>query len=420
MMRSGQAQDEGGAEYQQAKFDLGDRLAELNNKMNSYLANEYGKNHKQADRDQWKKSHQPFHWVSDFYGIIEQGGGFDVVIGNPPYVEYSKLKKTYTVKNYATESCGNLYAFFVERNKSLLSRDGNTSMIIPHSAFCTDRMASLINMLAAGQRKIWISSYSIRPAKLFADAEQRLSIYLQSQHKGPTESSNYLCWRSKYRPNLLRLLKYQVAHMENIKNSIPKCGDNVGNCILNKVKSHSAFSFHNSKTNSSEIHFHNAPRYWIRATDFIPYFWNERDGEKQSVQVKNLKFNSHDDASAFCALINSALFYWWFIVYSDCRHLNMREIENFPFNPQQLKATKIRQLSSVVTELMESYREHSVRKETRYQTTGKVVYDEFYPRHSKHIIDKIDTILAKHYNFTEEELDYIINYDIKYRMSLGK
>ena len=29
---------------------------------------------------------------------------------------------------------------------------------------------------------------------------------------------------------------------------------------------------------------------------------------------------------------------------------------------------------------------------------------------------KIDKVLAKHYGFTEEELDFIINYDIKYRM----
>jgi hypothetical protein len=35
---------------------------------------------------------------------------------------------------------------------------------------------------------------------------------------------------------------------------------------------------------------------------------------------------------------------------------------------------------------------------------------------SKTIIDEIDTVLAKHYGFTPEELDYIINYDIKYRM----
>ena len=51
-----------------------------------------------------------------------------------------------------------------------------------------------------------------------------------------------------------------------------------------------------------------------------------------------------------------------------------------------------------------------------YKTAGKVVYQEFYPRYSKAEIDEIDKVLAKHYGFTEEELDYIINYDIKYRI----
>jgi hypothetical protein len=45
--------------------------------------------------------------------------------------------------------------------------------------------------------------------------------------------------------------------------------------------------------------------------------------------------------------------------------------------------------------------------------------DKFSIKLSKPIIDQIDAILAEHYGFTEEELDYIINYDIKYRMGIG-
>ncbi len=37
-------------------------------------------------------------------------------------------------------------------------------------------------------------------------------------------------------------------------------------------------------------------------------------------------------------------------------------------------------------------------------------------KRSKLIIDEIDELLAKHYGFTEEELDFIIHCDIKYRM----
>ncbi|PSB40889.1 hypothetical protein [Chamaesiphon polymorphus] len=39
-----------------------------------------------------------------------------------------------------------------------------------------------------------------------------------------------------------------------------------------------------------------------------------------------------------------------------------------------------------------------------------------FPVKSKPIIDEIDRLLAQHYGFTDEELDFIINYDIKYRM----
>ena len=31
-------------------------------------------------------------------------------------------------------------------------------------------------------------------------------------------------------------------------------------------------------------------------------------------------------------------------------------------------------------------------------------------------LDEIDTVLAGHYGFTAEELDFILNYDIKYRL----
>ncbi len=49
----------------------------------------------------------------------------------------------------------------------------------------------------------------------------------------------------------------------------------------------------------------------------------------------------------------------------------------------------------------------------------KITYAEFYGAKSKPIIDEIDRVLARHYGFTDEELDFIINYDIKYRMGQG-
>ncbi|HCS75665.1 MAG TPA: hypothetical protein DIW17_17555, partial [Clostridiales bacterium] len=48
--------------------------------------------------------------------------------------------------------------------------------------------------------------------------------------------------------------------------------------------------------------------------------------------------------------------------------------------------------------------------------TGETQTQSFKVALSKPIINNIDTVLAEHYGFTSEELDFIINYDIKYRM----
>ena len=53
------------------------------------------------------------------------------------------------------------------------------------------------------------------------------------------------------------------------------------------------------------------------------------------------------------------------------------------------------------------------------QRTGRTETQSFKVQQSKPIIDRIDKALALHYGFTDEELDFIVNYDIKYRMGLN-
>jgi len=45
-----------------------------------------------------------------------------------------------------------------------------------------------------------------------------------------------------------------------------------------------------------------------------------------------------------------------------------------------------------------------------------VQYDEYYPVSAKTDIDRADCLLARHFALTDEELDYVVNYDIKYRL----
>ena len=178
------------------KQALQGKLAELEAELNGYLAGEYHVDpDKENDYRQWLSSHQPFHWFIAFYGILDKGG-FDVVIGNPPYVEYSKVKKEYTIRGYETERCGNLYAFVCERSFRLLQPNGWKSMIIPHSAYCTDRMAPLQSLFHRQKRVGWVQTYGERPAQLFVGARPCCAIYIYGYRESATPAAvggGHLC-----------------------------------------------------------------------------------------------------------------------------------------------------------------------------------------------------------------------------------
>ena len=66
--------------------------------------------------------------------------------------------------------------------------------------------------------------------------------------------------------------------------------------------------------------------------------------------------------------------------------------------------------------LMKDFDKNSRMLTSDYASHGVLHIQSFQPRVSKPIIDEIDTVLAGHYGFTAEELDFIVNYDIKYRL----
>ena len=119
--------------FADAKSKLRKRLDDLRAQLDQYLADEYGvKTDDQKAYEQWRDSHQPFHWFVEFYGIMH-GGGFDVIIGNPPYVEYREVRKRYNVSGFATLDCGDLYALRIRTIVSTL-----TERAIGHDIACFD------------------------------------------------------------------------------------------------------------------------------------------------------------------------------------------------------------------------------------------------------------------------------------------
>lgn len=429
-----QQQTEYGGEVRpEDKRDLQKRLGELEAELNILLARQYGiqppsparrGDGGEAAYKKWLASHTPFHWFVEFYGIMKEGG-FDVIIGNPPYVENTKVRNDYRVFGYKTEDCGNLYTLVLERSSQMIQKGGRFGMIVPMSIVSTERMAEIRDLLSREMGSIFYSNYSgdAHPSVLFNGVKMRLTIVIAQSKKNnqisqQMYSTKFLRWLPEFRDYLFDTLFYVECPEKLIWNGlIPKINESHDLEILSKIFSlNKAMNRYVLPSSIYSVYAHRIVAHFVKAFDFIPYFKNERDGEKKSEDYKIFPFANQNQAILASAFLNSSLFYYYYLMYSDAYHCGRELILGFPCNLDDVDSKTANVLNNLSIQLMENFRANSIRRRIQYRGTGWIEYDEFYPRLSKPIIDEIDRALARHYGLSDEELDFIINYDIKYRM----
>ncbi len=403
--------------FAESKQELRRRLKDLDDELDRYLAGEYAVNPDKAkDFEKWRASHQPFHWFVEFYGIIKSGG-FDVIIGNPPYVELNVLGE-YRLLEYTCSDAGNLYALVIERCFDLLFEGGRQGFIVPVSSVSTDRYNSLQRLIV--KHDLYYSSFDDRPSRLFDGLEHiRLTIHLMS--KSPSRhrlfSTRYNKWNASERAALFDNLVYAPAELSLIDGSLPKLSSNVEASIIRKLISEksSLASFY-ARGSDFKIYYSRKVGYFLQALDFEPTVLDGRGHRRPPSEFKSLCFsNEHHAQIALCCL-NANLFYWFITVFSDCRHVNKREVDGFLIDLQKLaKGEQSSPLMKLAKALMSDLKKNSELRKMKFKHDALTVQC-IMPKQSKPIIDEIDRVLAKHYSFTDEELDFIINYDIKYRM----
>lgn len=404
-------------DFKTAKEELNRRLKELNHELNLLL-------HKQAsglEYNQWLQSHQPFHWFAEFYEIIQDRKGFNVIIGNPPYVEYSAVRKFYQIKELECLTSGNLYSFVIERSIRIQKDDSYNGMIIPLSAYSTDRMDSFHKVQFENCSFAYLSFYAERPSKLFEGAERNLVISLfrkkTSCKADEIYTTYYYKWNSSFRIFLFENVKITEAKETKIKGVVPKISsiEELSMIkIFRRINKNIGLYLSRSKTSYSLYYRNSGGRYWKIITDFQPNFYlNNKKGI--SSRESYLHFANNDSLKIAVAILSSTTYYWYYIMHSDARTNNPSDLKQFPINLEYLDNRIKLKLISLSGKLMDDLKFNSIMQSAKYQT-GNVEFQQFFPQNSKPIIDEIDTVLAEHYGFTAEELDFIINYDIKYRM----
>lgn len=156
--------------FKEAKRQLHDKLASLNEDLNQHL---YG--HKpDLGYAPWLDRTQPFHWVAEFYEIMHNGG-FDVIIGNPPYVETTNID--YNI-DFCQNDYANLYAYCLIRCTDICKRCSYNGLIVPMSITSIRDYQLLRNNFFNKEKLSYLTNHSIRPTSLFNGVSQRVSIVL--------------------------------------------------------------------------------------------------------------------------------------------------------------------------------------------------------------------------------------------------
>lgn len=321
---------------------------------------------------------------------------FDLIIGNPPYVEDSKsgleLSKKY----------GNIYANVLSNSTELLNKNGTLGFVIPLSYISTPRMKKIRNELFENISEQYILSYADRPDCLFKSVHQKLCIFIGKNRKSIKRvyTGNYQYWYKEERDVLF-------DHTSAVKNNyssddfIPKLGTDSDVSIYKKVcdKKNKTKLIDLQSAGNSTVYVNMRAAFWIKAF---------RENHSSS-EYKCFTFENEEMADYFTCLINSSLFWWYWICVSDCWHITNKELNGF-MAPNIEKYDDVKKLAKKLEKKLEETKLYVGTKQTEYEYKHKSCIKE---------INAIDDYINSLFGLTDAESLYIKNFAYRYRIGGG-
>ena len=108
-------------------------------------------------------------------------------------------------------------------------------------------------------------------------------------------------------------------------------------------------------------------------------------------------------------VLNSSLFWFFWITISDCWHITAKDLTSFSI-PNIQCSNQYQRLAKKLECKLENTKKYIGSKQTAY---------EYKHRLCKDVIDEIDNELSTLYGLSAEELEYVKSFALKYRTGGG-
>lgn len=373
---------------------------------------------------QYAKENKFFHWELEFPQVFVKGG-FDILIGNPPYVDVKMEKyKHGVITNLDTT---NLFSYMIDNNLKFVNKNFELGYIVPLSLICSRRMKGLRNYIIKKEYSnvsfLNIDS-STHPGTLFNNLILRLTILtISNNEKSNTfksiKTTDYVKFYAHDRKYIFNNVKYTDFEKNFMVNDIiPKISHTIEKKILSKILAKTNKNISNFISDSKHDNYFFYRRlgmtYYGYAFDEPPFF--KVNGVQQtSSTLKTICLKDNISKYTAICIFYSSLFYWFWTVFSDCYNFTRHDLSRLPIDLDELSVFDS-DFDNICKEINQSLYENG-EKVLYKKANGLTEYFLFRPRYSKQIFDKVDWILGNYYGLDRNEINYLINYDIKFRVN---
>ena len=362
-----------------------------------------------------------FDWNMMFNDVFSRPSkeGFDIVIGNPPYgASYPAEQKAFFKKHFITAQTkkgvqkGSLdtYTLFIEQGYNLLCKNGVFAYIVPISITSSDSVAGVHRLLLNNCSTIYVSSYAVRPKPVFENAVVNTSILLMRKTLSGCE---HLYATKMYRrgngkidlSNLINNLQYTDVKDYLLVGRIPKISLEIEKSILRKLSCLPKLSSYEDAEGSPIYYRTTGGRYFKVVTNY----------STGSNKEKAICFDN-GFADAIGCVLSSNLSFWFYQIYSNNLDWKSYEILSFVF-PETTRQQRDALRTLYKTYLSDIESKANIRNTTNESRYSMKEFKEYKIVRSKSIIDEIDDYIGPLYGLSPEEIDFVKNYELRFRMS---